>query len=59
MHRKCLGEPIYFSAYGRFKGIVMRRVFFCFALLLSTEVLADRIKDLANVAGVRTNRLIG
>ncbi len=37
----------------------MRGIFFGIALLLSAEVFADRIKDLANVAGVRTNQLIG
>lgn len=31
----------------------------CLALMFSSGVDADRIKDLANVAGVRTNKLIG
>jgi len=37
----------------------LKLFFVTIALILSADVAADRIKDLVNVAGVRTNKLIG
>ena len=32
---------------------------FCFFTFFNSFVLADRIKDMASIAGVRTNQLVG
>ena len=34
-------------------------VIFCFFAFSNSLVLADRIKDMASIAGVRTNQLVG
>ena len=39
--------------------MTIRSLLIIFALLLTQEVAADRIKDLTGVAGVRSNQLIG
>lgn len=40
-------------------GHIMRIVWFVLSLMISSSLMADRIKDLTNVAGVRNNQLIG
>ncbi len=40
-------------------GHIMRVVCFVLSFLISSSLMADRIKDLTNVAGVRNNQLIG
>ena len=42
------------------KGLVSQALWVCFLLTLgATPVLAERIKDLASLAGVRSNQLVG
>lgn len=40
-------------------GHIMRVVWFVLSFVISSSLMADRIKDLTNVAGVRNNQLIG
>jgi flagellar P-ring protein precursor FlgI len=40
-------------------GHIMRIVWFVLSFMISSSLMADRIKDLTNVAGVRNNQLIG
>ena len=40
-------------------GHIMRAVWFVLSFVISSSLMADRIKDLTNVAGVRNNQLIG
>lgn len=40
-------------------GHIMRVVCFVLSFMISSSLMADRIKDLTNVAGVRNNQLIG
>jgi flagellar P-ring protein precursor FlgI len=40
-------------------GHIMRIVWFVLSFVISSSLMADRIKDLTNVAGVRNNQLIG
>ena len=45
--------------YRHFKIMIKFYKIFLISILLSTTCLADRIKDMASVAGVRTNQLVG
>ena len=40
-------------------GHIMKIVWFVLSFMISSSLMADRIKDLTNVAGVRNNQLIG
>ena len=45
--------------YRHFKIMIKFYKIFLISILFSTTCLADRIKDMASVAGVRTNQLVG
>ena len=56
------GLQRYSTMYGLFKRIKMLKIkiiIIFIALLLPSVTSADRIKDLTDIAGVRTNKLIG
>jgi flagellar P-ring protein precursor FlgI len=40
-------------------GHIMKIVWFVLSFMISSSLMADRIKDLTNIAGVRNNQLIG